>query len=501
MAETDLRQPTRLLAVLLFVTYGYFVWPPSWNESSRLDLTRSLVERRTVDIDPYHLNTGDKAFRDGHHYSDKAPGASLLATPVYGLYLGYLRAVGGAPPTFVTSVQSPGAADRPEDYPVFANASLRRALYLCNLLTNGLAGAALGAAFFAALVRRFGVAPGLALTTACALGLGSLVLPYATMFYGHVLAAAFLFGAFLLLPVTATTSSPRRLALAGGLAGLAVLTELPCAAVLGGLAVYAALRLRPRRDTLWFLAGAAGPLLVLLAYQHLAFGDALRPGYAYVERPEFAEGMSQGVMGVGLPRPNVLLQILVGRSRGLLYLSPVLALGFVGLARWLRRRDRDRGPALLAALIVAFFLLMNAGYYMWHGGAAIGPRHMIPALPFLCLGVPFAAPRPGRVTTGLLAGLLAISIANQLAATLVDPAAPLVPDVLRDHVWAHLLRGEVAVPWGAGNLGALMGLPGAASVLPLAVLWALGLAVLLPTLTRTPGGADPLSVPPASEAR
>src|SRR5688572_20849388 len=64
------RVVARWLGILLFVSYGYFVAAPSWNDTSRFDLTRALVERRALDIDPDHRNTGDKAFRDGHYYTD-----------------------------------------------------------------------------------------------------------------------------------------------------------------------------------------------------------------------------------------------------------------------------------------------------------------------------------------------------------------------------------------------------------------------------------------------
>ena len=43
------------------------------------------------------------------------------------------------------------------------------------------------------------------------------------------------------------------------------------------------------------------------------------------------------------------------------------------------------------------FLLINAGYYYWHGGWSTGPRHMVPMLPLLGLALAFALPA-GRWT-------------------------------------------------------------------------------------------------------
>jgi hypothetical protein len=118
---------------------------------------------------------------------------------------------------------------------------------------------------------------------------------------------------------------------------------------------------------------------------------------------------------------------------------------------------------------------------MWHGGSAVGPRHLVPALPFLCLALPAA-----RARALVLGPLLALSVAHQLAATAIDPAAPLYADVLRDHVYEHLLRGQLGV--GAANLGTLIGLPGVASLVPLIVVWGLALRVLLPLLPAGDGG-------------
>jgi len=46
------------------------------------DLTRAIVEKHKLYIDDYDMNTGDKAFREGHVYSDKAPGLALSAVPI-----------------------------------------------------------------------------------------------------------------------------------------------------------------------------------------------------------------------------------------------------------------------------------------------------------------------------------------------------------------------------------------------------------------------------------
>ena len=203
--QPSLRRAAWRLGLLLAASYAYFLPKPAWNEISRFDLVRALVERGSVNIDPDHPNTEDKARYQEHYYSDKAPGAALLATPAYAGYLGWLKLRGGARPQWLFEWQlrrsdghppaPPAAGDR---QPVVFNDAFLRGVYVCNLFTGVPAGAACGVLLFLLLVRG-GVGPDRALASTLALALGSPFFAYATMFFGHVLAGAFLFGAFALL--------------------------------------------------------------------------------------------------------------------------------------------------------------------------------------------------------------------------------------------------------------------------------------------------------------
>src|SRR5688572_29323760 len=166
---------------------------PAWNEVSRFALVRALVDGR-VHIDPDHPSTEDKSFYAGRYYSDKAPGASLLAVPAYLGYLAWSRVRGGPGPEWRTESSLRGAIAQPGRDRIFFNAPFRRAVHVCSLLTSGLAGAACGVLLFFVLVAG-GVLAGRALVASLALSLGSLHFAYASMFYGHVLAGGFLFGA------------------------------------------------------------------------------------------------------------------------------------------------------------------------------------------------------------------------------------------------------------------------------------------------------------------
>ena len=72
-----------VVAAALFVSYAYFYQGEGFNQNSRFDLVRAIVEKHTLRIDAYHENTRDKALVNGHFYSEKAPGLALTAVPVW----------------------------------------------------------------------------------------------------------------------------------------------------------------------------------------------------------------------------------------------------------------------------------------------------------------------------------------------------------------------------------------------------------------------------------
>ena len=124
------------------------------------------------------------------------------------------------------------------------------------------------------------VVPGHGAPTVVLLGAGTLLLPFATLFFDHALAAALGFAAFVVL--LRERDGPGRtwlVATAGALAGLAVVVEFPLALVGSVLAAYAASREGPVRRLAAYSGGALVGLIPLLAYNTWAFGSPFRLSY------------------------------------------------------------------------------------------------------------------------------------------------------------------------------------------------------------------------------
>jgi hypothetical protein len=228
------------------------------------------------------------------------------------------------------------------------------------------------------------------------------------------------------------------------LLGLAAATEFPAAPAAAVIGVYYLIECRRlgalRNVRTWLLpiAGAAPFLLLQLAYDAACFGSAWSLGYANIES-KFKEVHQHGLLGVGLPRPDVLAYITVHPRIGLFAQSPLLAIGLAGLVRAIGKRSQPL-EAAVCLIVAAWFLVVNAGYGMWWGGATFTARHLIPAIPFLGFGL-FLMPRSWWVCGVPLA---IVSFAQMLIATSVNPIIP-------NRAIVNALAAHGSLPWDLGS--------------------------------------------------
>jgi hypothetical protein len=411
------------LVTLLLFCYGFFQQQPAWNEYSRYDLVRALVDQATTRIDGYQDNTGDKAFYQGHWYSDKAPGTALLGVPIYALEKLTGRLVGQSSPQDVTAIQ--GLA--------FVESGVATALLV--LL----------------LVRLLGplVGDGWAIGVGLAYGLGSIAFPFATMFFGHAASTAALFASFYVLQQWKSERGRWRPAVAGFLASLAVLIEIPTVigVVILGLYVFWI----DRRGAVAFVVSGLPLAGMFGIYNWVSFGSPINLGYMNLLPGGFASGMSEGILGVGWPKVETAGDLLLG-PRGLVRLAPWFIAALAGLVAV--RDRRVRAEVIVCAAIALVFVVYNAGYYLPFGGWTPGPRFLLPALPFAAVLVGFV-PSQLRLFTALL---MAAAIGLMFAATVTMPNAPeRFTDPLKE-LWLPRLRsGEFAeasawIRWGLDGL-------------------------------------------------
>jgi hypothetical protein len=393
-----------LLAVLAAsVAYAAPLPDVGWNQGSHYALVEAL-DRGEARIDPFRWQTGDVAWVDGHFYSTKAPGLSLLAVPPYAA----LEAVGA------TDVIADRTANRWE--------AARITVWGLSLWA-----VVVPAAILLLLVRSVAerIEPGFGSATALTLGLGTLVLPFASLFFSHVLSACLGFGAFTLL-WRERLSRPRLLLVGGAglLVGLAVTVEYSLAIVGLALGLYAlAGQAAKVRRALAYLAGGVVGVFPLVLYNQLAFGSITHLSYADAVSRLGHSGHavlganSTGFFGVEAPSPRVFIDLLFS-SRGMFTLSPVLAMSIIGLVILYRRGWR--AETFTISLVAIAFLLFNSGYFLPYGGQVPGPRLLVPVLPFVA--IPLAASY--RRYPSCTIGLAAASVVMMVTATATRPLLP-----------------------------------------------------------------------------
>jgi hypothetical protein len=428
-----------------------------WNAGAHYALVQSLADG-TPRIDRHLNQSGDIAYVDGHYYAAKSPGLAVLSLPVYLAF----DAAGSVTPTSPTSLGPPGARGIQE-----------HALWQVNLVVV--------VCFFCLLLLVMTavdwVVPGAGTPVALMLGLGTMLLPLATVYFSHVPSATFGFAAFVLLLRGRSKRGGVELAVAGLLAGLAVFMEVTLAVIAAALGLYAIAQApRVRREAL-YAAGFVIGVLPLAAYNWWAFGSPFQSGYSYAVKELGKSGHdviganAAGFFGVTHPRLDALREILVS-ERGFFAITPITVVALAGLLPLARRGYRTEAW-LIGGTSLAMFVF-NASYYLPMGGAAPGPRFLTPLVPLLALPLA-AALRAWPLITIAAAVVSAFwMIVATVGEPILDPA--LAPTAWVGHV-VHATDLAQSI-FGSGRTAEL------AFAVPVA--FALFVAFLLPPLLRAP---------------
>lgn len=445
---------------LLALVYAYFYHEPEYNGNSRLGLTAAIVQEGRLTIDSFHegsgFATGDKSEYNGHYYTDKAIGSSLLAVPPYAVIYWGARLFGHTIGPWLMA-------------------------HLLTIIVIGLPSAFAGSIIYL-FCEHISGSPLRAGVVTASVALGSMAFPFSLVFFSHQLAAALLWTSFYLIFRLRFQDDPPGSGyalLCGFLLGLSLITEYTTALIVLPLVGYYLYTLYLKRakfsvGTILFPAlGGLLPIFLLFGYNVSVFGQPLVSSYQYQVEPTYREAMSQGIMGIGLPNLTVLFFETFQPAMGLFWQSPVLLMIFPG-AFYILRDRRYRVEGGLALFIFTVYLIINSGYFEWWGGYSAGPRHLIPMLPFLCLPLIFV---PRRLFP-ILTGLTFISVAQMIivaASKVIVPTRPMENfselsffeySTIYSYCLPELLKGSFA--WNLGS--ELFKLNGWGSLAPLVLL-------------------------------
>jgi hypothetical protein len=365
-----------LVAFSMLYVVPYYPAIHSANELPRAYLVKAMVDHHRLSIDEGIArwgSTADVSPWQGHWYSNKAPGTSLLTVPAYAAS----KLLLGREPSLACTV------------------------WLGRLVT-GILPTLLLLALLNRFLERYGVTPQARQLILVAYGLGSMAMPYSILFISHQPSAVAVALSWMLAQRVADSTgvaapphhrgtgeaATRRrgllaMALAGTAAGWAPLIDYQAAFALLPLSVLMAARLwrHPDRWALYVVTviAASLPTAALLGYHELAFGSPWRTGYE--ASVTFASYHQQGFLGMTELRWTAFWRSMIAPDNGLLMFSPWLGLAVPGLALLWRRGER--ADAALFAAIAILYVLFLSSLTFWRGGWQLGPRYITVMLPFL----------------------------------------------------------------------------------------------------------------------
>jgi hypothetical protein len=500
-----------LVLALLALVYLYFFQGGGWNQNARLDTTRAIVERHSLNIAPYASNTGDLSSKDGQVLiANKPPTFSLLGVPLYAFLYVFFR---------VLSLD-------PGDWRVM-NASA----HVLSWFLSGLPAVAI-AWLLSRHFQRTGLSVRKAYFAAIAFALGSIVFPYTGALLPHIFVGAALLGAWTLLqtsdcPAPQNSDFPlKNTLLSGLLAGTAVACDYSVMPLLG-LFFLRGLSLRGLRGFAEILVGPAAWALVLAGCNYASFGQFLVTNNTYQIAAFSEKGLFLGMFQ--RPQPMVLYWLTFEPRRGLFYCNPVMLLGLLGVValawqsvRQTLQKQRQSTPSpraphvaiitflrsgrcwtqFVPMLVIGYLLLVNLCFNGWAGGWGVGPRYLTPALPFLFLYASVFFQRLPRfsLAISLLSIVLMLCVTSVLLSwpmTLTGPPRDITPSPVVESI-KKLGKNEVSICrqgvwdifpaeadstrprdfWASYNLGEVAGLRGVWSLVPVVLLLvALGAAI------------------------
>lgn len=401
------------LFIILFSSYIYFMQDiRNDNSVPRLALALSLIEGGVLNIDKFKDHTVDIAFYKGKYYMEKAPGQTFMAIPA----IGFARFILKSRISNVKWIDDQGKLT--DAFTILGDFATVSTSGICTALT------AL-AIYFLAL--RLGAGLSGAVFGALTFGLATPAWGWATAFFSHAPAAAFLFLGFTTLYYLIDSPKDMRRDsalgfLSGALLSWAVVTEFtsaPASALIALYGIYNARSWERNRFILTFLSAMFGALIFispLLAYNYIILGNPFESLYRY---HMLFPKLDEGFFGIMLPDFRVLLTLLFSQEIGLFWLSPLLLTApFALYSLW--KIPGKKTMVLMIILISIYYLLWNSAFAYWDAGASTGPRYLIPILPFLCLPISLFYFQSGRKVKAVLVALFIVSFVISLMSVSVS---------------------------------------------------------------------------------
>ena len=389
------------LFLIIWLVYLFFLSPYIMdNENRYLSLIHSIVNHRTFKINAYNKSTCDTALYNNDYFCGAAPGPAFLGVPFYIVFkqiynLFPKREIDNydKPDSFGSIGHRINIDDTPESfvkkypYKEFLFSHFFIAAFTVSFLS------ALTSILLYRILCYFLIDEKQRLLIVFIYAFGTIVFSYSTRLFAHVIATFFAFRSFyLLFSIKQEGIKNKWLFYAGLSAGTAILMDYYLLIGWIWLFIYL-LHVTNKKVNLlpFFLIGSLIPVGVLLIYHYSCFGNPFILPYNY-SSVWFNSVYSKGLFGMNWPKGSIIRELLVGFYRGYFYHMPVLLLSIYGIFIGLKmKKNRWHFETLVCLGIFLSFLFFNASrIFDWNSGyPCVGPRYLIPTIPFMVLPLAF----------------------------------------------------------------------------------------------------------------
>jgi hypothetical protein len=270
--------------------------------------------------------------------------------------------------------------------------------------------------------------------TLMAIAFGSTASVFMNTFFGHGMASVALL-AFMLWLLS------RKFCAAGFALGIAGLCDYGIMALAPGVFL-ALLPLSCNKFSRIFL-GLSGPLIVFAAYHGWCFGGPFIPATRF-QNPVFVEAVHYKLWGIfGIPSMEIFLKLLGGPERGLLFTVPwlLVLMPSVALSTWQDRASNTGVVARFSVVGLLGLLLLNASFNGWHGGLVPGPRYLCAIFPVWALWLGLSRDHLATTSRILVDIGLFVSCLLSILIFSTDLAVPKTP--LWPYLWHAVGSGTV----------------------------------------------------------
>jgi hypothetical protein len=404
------------------------------NTSSRFAAMGAFCSTGHFEITPYLSATDDwSRTPDGRTYSNKAPGGMILGLPLYCAALEVQKVLTPSPPDVATRVKNEWKLRYVLNLLMCLIVQMIPWVWICLRWERKLAvlGASSEARLFAMLALLFGTTPAILMD----------------IWIGHPTVAF-----FSMLALLAIVEG--RAVLLGLAFGMMQLTEYSSLLLLpAALFAFPGIRKNWLRILPEILLGALIPAVLWIIYHQMTFGSAFAIANRYIN-PMFQDqaGAHLQLWGIfTLPDPWILVRLILGWWRGILFSQPWVLVAMITLP-FVPQSAVSRRTLIYCEAGLILLLIMNASFGGWHGGATAGPRYLSAALPAFAIPVALVWDRLSGVLKKILWLTLGFSCLVFALAKVFSPTSGLWPEwigYVQDKPWEFVWKftAEIAIVW------------------------------------------------------